>query len=225
MGFVKAASPLRGTSNVSIYFGNGCYWGRQYIYVQEIEKRLLHREDSEITALGGYAGGLKTGENGRLCYHNLNNTDDYASLGHAEVVQVTVPIEVVPDAVKIYFDTFIELEQDVWSREDIFDRGPGYRAMIGIPGGMKGPLFSAVRAANIHNMTLQEGRGSDEDTFDLNKVWLMDSFEFPFHQAELCLQFHNNQTSTYPAAYHHIRDVLIANGRLHGTKCPKNYIC
>ena len=43
-------------------------------------------------------------------------------------------------------------------------------------------------------MNLTEGIGNDKDTIGKNLVYIMDSNKFKFHQAELCLQFHNNQT-------------------------------
>ena len=53
----------------------------------------------------------------------------------------------------------------------------------------------------------------------------MDSTAFPLHQAELCLQFHDNTTAKYPAGYHALQATLLSNGKLRRTTCPKNYIC
>ena len=98
--------------------------------------------------------------------------------------------------------------------------------MIGFHGGMDNPaLLQLLRKANKHNMTLRRGQGADSDTLGTNSVWVMDTEDFPFHQAELCLQFHNNQTGTYPDAYHSLRSVLENNHRLKPTGCPRNYIC
>ena len=40
-----------------IYFGNGCFWGRQKDYV-DVEKA-LGRDGGKISAITGYAGGAK----------------------------------------------------------------------------------------------------------------------------------------------------------------------
>lgn len=40
-----------------IYFGNGCFWGRQKDFV-DVEKA-LGREGGKISAITGYAGGAK----------------------------------------------------------------------------------------------------------------------------------------------------------------------
>ena len=54
---------------------------------------------------------------------------------------------------------------------------------------------------------------------------VMDSLEFPFIQAELCLQFHDDSQAVYPAAFHALRGVLERRGRLQPSRCPGNYIC
>ena len=86
--------------------------------------------------------------------------------------------------------------------------------------------MKALHRVNVHNMTLSESvHGADEDTFGENKVWILDTLKFPFSQAELCLQFHNNQTGHYGEKYHELRSVLAREGRLHHTTCPTNFIC
>jgi hypothetical protein len=42
-------------SETHVYFGSGCFWGRQKDFV-DVE-RTLGRSDQEVTALVGYAGG------------------------------------------------------------------------------------------------------------------------------------------------------------------------
>ena len=43
-----------------VYFGNGCFWGRQHEFVA-LEKDVLHRSDVEVKSLAGYAGGKRGG--------------------------------------------------------------------------------------------------------------------------------------------------------------------
>ena len=177
--------------------------------------------------MGGYAGGNLTGVNGSVCYHNAPNVSDYSLFGHAEAVGLSVPAESLPEAAAVMFASFVLLPgTNVRGREDFFDPGPGYRAAIGLPGGMGSPLLEGVRrVAAAHNMTLRRGAGSDADTLGTASVWVYDSVAFPLHQAELCLQFHNKQTGTYPRSYHDLRAALLASGRLHSTSCPANYVC
>jgi hypothetical protein len=40
----------------AVYFGSGCFWGRQKDFV-DVEEITLGRSDHEVTALVGYAGG------------------------------------------------------------------------------------------------------------------------------------------------------------------------
>ena len=51
----------------SVYFGNGCFWGRQKDFV-DVEMRQLGRSPESLTALVGYAAGTKTGPGGKVCY-------------------------------------------------------------------------------------------------------------------------------------------------------------
>jgi len=121
---------------------------------------------------------------------------------------------------------FVQIGDSEWGREDYFDLGPGYRALVGLPGGFSSPLMSSLRQANLHNMTLVPGYGSDADTLQTDTVLVMDSVAFPFHQAEMCLQFHNLQSGTpYPDDYHALRPILQKQGRLVDNKCPQNYVC
>ena len=221
-----APSAFAVADQIDVWFASGCFWGRQHDLVAW-EQAVLNRSASEVTALGGYAGGAHTGADGKVCYHNSANASDYALLGHAEAVGLSVPAQALEQAAQIFFSSFILLPgTQIPGREDYFDPGSGYRASIGLPGGMDSPLIGSVqRAAAARNMTLRRGAGSDADTLGMGSVWVVDSSKFALHQAELCLQFRNNQTGTYPESYHHIKDVLLASGRLKPSACPPNYVC
>eukprot|EP00656_Telonema_subtile_P042436 TRINITY_DN4803_c0_g1_i2.p2 TRINITY_DN4803_c0_g1~~TRINITY_DN4803_c0_g1_i2.p2 ORF type:complete len:134 (+),score=37.29 TRINITY_DN4803_c0_g1_i2:88-489(+) len=127
------------------------------------------------------------------------------------------------------FNTFEALSPGRWDRPDYYDRGAQYRSVVGIPGGTQGGLYSLLVAANAasKNMSLVEGKAGDGDTLLLNRVLVYDSDDnkFPFHQAELCLQFHDDATQKYNASYHALRPVLQREGRVVDTHCPKNYVC
>jgi hypothetical protein len=90
---------------ISLYFGVGCFWHIQHEFVQA-ERELLGRNDHELTASTGYAGGRTTGSDGRVCYHNWRGIADYGKLGHAEVVGMVIPESAVGDFAKVYFSLF-----------------------------------------------------------------------------------------------------------------------
>lgn len=55
---LEASSSTDSSDNTTpIYFGNGCFWGRQKDFV-DVEKA-LGREGGKISAITGYAGGAK----------------------------------------------------------------------------------------------------------------------------------------------------------------------
>ena len=88
-----------------VYFGVGCFWHAQHEFIAA-ERDILGRDDQTITALSGYAGGTKTDNNGRVCYHNLQFVADYGKYGHGEVVGMKVPESKIGDFAKVYFDLF-----------------------------------------------------------------------------------------------------------------------
>ena len=55
-------------SDFRIFFGNGCFWGRQKDFV-DVEMLQLGRQPSNISAVAGYAGGPYTAMDGRVCYY------------------------------------------------------------------------------------------------------------------------------------------------------------
>jgi peptide methionine sulfoxide reductase MsrA len=222
---LMAASLATGASSVTRYFGNGCYWARQNLFVESFEQALLARSADEITSVAGYAGSTRTGD-GLLCYHNEQSVADYGALGHAEAVQLDVPEEWLEAAFGVYFGSFQELSKGIWDRPDFYDSGSEYRSIIGVPGGTSnGAVMSAMRQANVPNMSLVAGLGSDEDTFLTNKVLVMDSEAFPFVQAELCMQFRDDTQVKFPEAYHDLKNASQEQGRVVATDCPANFVC
>ena len=67
-----------------MYFGNGCFWGRQKDYVDTEQK--MGRTPDQSTALVGYAGGRENSK--PTCYYYNSPDTLYEKQGHAEVVQV-----------------------------------------------------------------------------------------------------------------------------------------
>lgn len=199
-----------------VYFGVGCYWHIQHEFV-EAEKKILGRGPKDFTSRTGYAGGTKS-ENGKVCYHNMKSIADYGKLGHGEVVGMTIPEKKIGDFAVEYFNLFTAKGE----RVDPMDRGGEYRSLLGLPGGDKHPMYpSIVAAAEAKGMTVQLGKGNDPDTLGKKMVWAYDSNEFPFYQAEVYHQFHNDfQSPAYGKAYNSLADLAFDDGRLKSTGCP-----
>ena len=104
----------------------------------QAEKNILNRTISELTALTGYAGGTRnSGDEHLVCYHNFLGTAEYSTLGHTEVVRVTIPKDKFRDFAEEYFKLF----DKKGDRPDKRDVGAEYRHAVGIPGGVKSPFF------------------------------------------------------------------------------------
>ena len=201
-------SASRHTSGfVFIYLGNGCFWERQWAYV-EVETRAWHRAPENVTSKVGYAGGSRAGASGRVCYHcGLLCPDDYSVLGHSEVVQMRLDAPSAPQQMEAlardFFDSFVCTAQGGCTRPDPGDQGSAYRSVLGVPGGMDGPLFAAVAAANTRGMRLTRGQGDEGEA--RNSVLVYDSLQLPFHLGEPYHQFHSNFFQSpgmpYPASY------------------------
>mmetsp|Transcript_72572 Transcript_72572/g.216588 ORF Transcript_72572/g.216588 Transcript_72572/m.216588 type:complete len:305 (-) Transcript_72572:44-958(-) len=215
VGAPRAARAEGGSVNV--FFGQGCFWHVQHELVKK-ETNALGRQGGDITALAGYAGGLKAGDKGRVCYHNLALAPDYGQLGHTEVVNVSVPEEKVGDFAKDYFDAASKYP---FGRADPQDRGTEYRSAIGLPGGMDGPLYKQIEAANNGRMQLLAGKGNDADTVGTKKVWIYDSDKFPFYQGEVYHQFHDDMLERYSDPYHKLKGTLLDSGKLRKVECPE----
>jgi len=182
------------------------------------EQTLLGRKDNELTSLTGYAGGLKADKEGRVCYHNFQSIADYGKLGHGEVVGMMIPSSAIRDFAVEYFKLF----GDVGERVDTMDKGGEYRSLLGLPGGRKHPMFDQVEAAaRDRGMALVDGKGNDPDTLGKRIVYVMDTKKFPFYQAEVYHQYHNDFLSApYGKQYNDLADVGVDDGRIEITGCP-----
>jgi peptide methionine sulfoxide reductase MsrA len=170
-------------NTIPVYFGVGCFWHVQHEFVNA-EKTILGRTNKELSALAGYAGGK---DNSKVCYHNLQRTAEYGDLGHGEVVGLKVPADKLSPFATEYFKLF----DKNGDRPDKGDRGPEYRSLVGIPGGVSSPYYASISAAaEAKGIKLAEGKGKDSDTLGRNLVWVYDSDKFPFYQAEVYHQFH-----------------------------------
>lgn len=229
-GLTKTAPAVAADDIVPVYFGVGCFWHVQHEFV-EAEKRILGRKEEEFTALAGYAGGSRTAKvanrpdltAGTVCYHNMQGVEDYGKQGHGEVVGLRVPAASVKDFAAVYFDLF----DKNGDRPDKGDRGPEYRSLLGLPGGVSSPLFPAVAAAaearGVGFINLLAGHGNDADTLGKKAVWVMDTTAFPFYQGEVYHQYHDGfmPGEDYPSKeYNGMRERAYKAGRLQSTGCP-----
>ena len=172
--------------------------------------------DEQITSYAGYAGGIARDN---VCYHNPTNFKDYAQYGHAEVVALTIPNAYYPK----FADEYVKLFDKNGDRPDKLDRGPEYRHMVGLPGGVKSPLFPQLEeAVKPLGVTLREGQGSDPDNLGKKSIWVYDTQQFPFYKGELYHQYHDGfmPGENYPDSYNGLRDKARADGRIDKTGCP-----
>ena len=212
--FLSSSMAMAATSDEDLtfaYFGNGCFWGRQHEFVS-LEKDILNREDVQVKSLAGYAGG-KRGAGGKnkdtVCYYYGAADTVYERLGHAEVVQIAYKDE---DEFKkfceVYFKNFNKTPFGM-QRVDPQDSGPGYRNVIGIPGGIENEkLMKQMESANANGMKLVRGEGNDFDNRgkptendQINLVWIVDSDKLPFYPAERYHQFHDGLGYKFPESY------------------------
>ena len=239
---VALGTPLLGGSDMAlaqsdiepVYFGNGCFWGRQYDFVKAEES--IGRSGKDISAVVGYAGGRKASPSNKVCYYYTPEVDTiYEKLGHAEVVQVQLRGESKEDQfrryAKTYFGEFRRLPNGKMQRQDPQDVGAGYRNVIGIPGGVSSDLFKILQDENVNHMVLREGSGNEYGSFgrakegdELNTVWIIDSTKFPFYQAELYHQFHNGLGKKFPAEYtKDLKETAVENNLVKETGCPEYF--
>ena len=194
-----------------VYFGNGCFWGRQHEFVA-LEKEALHRSDAEVKSLAGYAGG-KRGGGGKnrdtVCYYYGSSDTVYERLGHAEVVRVAyADEEEFKKFCEVYFRNFNKTPFGM-QRVDPQDAGPGYRNVVGIPGGIDNEkLMKQMKSANANDMKLVRGEGNEFDARgkptendQINVVWIVDSEKLPFYPAEMYHQFHDGLGYKFPESY------------------------
>jgi hypothetical protein len=97
-----------------------------------------------------------------------------------------------------------------------------HRSLLGLPGGVHHPSYSLIEeAATSRGLKLVEGKGNDPDTLRKKIVYAMDSNRFPFYQAEVYHQFHNDfQSPPYGKQYNSLAKLSFADGKIKETGCP-----
>ena len=233
----------------TVYFGNGCFWGRQHDFV-EAETKELGRKPEQLTSVTGYAGGARgAAPDGRVCYYYANDASVYERRGHAEVVRVGLAPPGRSDAspeeqekamrafARVYFSQFVPRKSrdgKVFAlRQDPQDAGPGYRNVVGLPGGIRGPLFEILeeeksKSALASAIALVEGRGNDfrdgkpSEDDEVGKVFVYDSVALPFFAAERWHQFHNGLGKSFDKTYRKgYKQAAEEAGAFGPTGCPE----
>lgn len=220
--FLLSQSSVAEEKQIEVYFGCGCFWHVQHEFI-EAERRILRRKDEDLTSLTGYAGGTKIAKDPRqpgaalVCYHNFQGIADYGKLGHGEVVGMRIP----ESKLGLFAKEYVNLLDSNGDRSDKLDRGPDYRSLLGLPGGISSPLFSEIKdAADAKKINLVAGKGNDADTLGKRLIWVMDSDKFPFYPGEIYHQFHDDMIENYPASYNDLRKNFFKNGMIKPTGCP-----
>eukprot|EP00467_Chlorarachnion_reptans_P020999 CAMPEP_0114517038 /NCGR_PEP_ID=MMETSP0109-20121206/17670_1 /TAXON_ID=29199 /ORGANISM="Chlorarachnion reptans, Strain CCCM449" /LENGTH=162 /DNA_ID=CAMNT_0001697511 /DNA_START=497 /DNA_END=985 /DNA_ORIENTATION=- len=162
----------------------------------------------------------------------MRQVGDYGRLGHAEVVQMTIPEPMLKDFATRYFNLFVKYDLPgitIVDRADPQDKGPEYRSLLGLPGGIHSSSFPIIKDAAKEvlgdSWKLVEGQGNEPDTLLKKTIYVMDSEKFPFHVAEMYHQFHNDfQSPPYGKEYNHLRDTFRERGVISETGCPEGMI-
>lgn len=217
LGAAVAPKPAAAAEEVELYVGAGCFWHVQH-EVTEAERKILGRSPAQYTAVAGYAGGTKVGNQGKVCYHNLLMDSDYGRLGHTEVVSIKTPVDKVPEIANLLIPRlFVK-----GIRADPQDRGGEYRSALGLPGGMASPLaqyFAA--AAETKGMRLVDGKGDEGDTIRDRSILVYDTKTFPFYAGEVYHQYHDDMVEKYGSEYGALRGAAVQRGALKTSGCPE----
>ncbi|KAK3242783.1 hypothetical protein CYMTET_47544 [Cymbomonas tetramitiformis] len=163
-----------------VYFGNGCFWERQYAmaniemgcsleYKTPACNRPFHREPAQVSSVVGYAGGKRHSRTGEICYHHTGDSIDgtqYEELGYGEAVQVRLDANATATQYAALLQDYFSSFKKDGSRPDPMDRGGAYRSFLGIPGGLEGELYPLILNSSRafgSQMTLAKGSGNEVD--------------------------------------------------------------
>ena len=94
-------------------------------------------------------------------------------MGHGEVVGVKIPVEKFREFAEIYLQLFDENGDRIDKKRT---EGDEFRHMVGLPGGVKSPLFPQLKkAVKPLRLNLLEGKGSDADNLSKKSIWVYDT--------------------------------------------------
>jgi len=210
---VALGAPGRAAAKeIDIYFGTGNFFHLQHEFVVK-ETLALSRRAGDVTSVTGYAGGKGVGDLDRVCYSSFAGSPDYKQLGHTQVVRVTVPDADVPEFARLFFDEV--------PKRKVLEKGPEYRSVIGLRGGLKSSFFPLIEEANQGRYSFVEGVGNDPSTTDSKTIFVYDTKKFPYRPAETVNQFANDPPDIFESDYRELNDVLKGIGSIFSTGCPE----
>eukprot|EP00931_Biecheleriopsis_adriatica_P010500 TRINITY_DN111576_c0_g1_i1.p1 TRINITY_DN111576_c0_g1~~TRINITY_DN111576_c0_g1_i1.p1 ORF type:complete len:304 (-),score=47.42 TRINITY_DN111576_c0_g1_i1:40-951(-) len=201
----------RAETEVDIYFGAGNFWHLQHEFVLK-EALDLQRREGDLTSVAGYAGGTRVGELDRVCFNGLAFAPDHVSLGHAQVVRVTLPVDSITDFTRTFADNVEKRKPS--------EKGSQYRAVIGLRGGVKSKYFPVIEDACKGRLKLVEGKGDEKDNFGENTVYVYNDRTFPCRPAEVSNQFRNDPPDIFDQDYTALNGKLQKAGIILRSGCP-----
>ncbi|CAG9467039.1 unnamed protein product [Pedinophyceae sp. YPF-701] len=216
----KMAASLQNTET-PVYFGSGCFWGRQHDFF--VAEGKMGRQAEKSTAIVGYAGGAGgASKDGKVCYYSGPKDALYEKLGHAEVVAVGLDAGSEEAQFRMFAKEFFKQFNKTplgMMRQDPQDTGSGYRNVVGLPGGTDSPLMRILQEENVNKMALLPGKGNEPDK--INTVYIMDTDKFPFYRAEVYHQYHNGIGKAFENDYTFgAKKTALKRGLIGGTGCP-----
>jgi len=154
----------------------------------------------------------------RVCYSSLSGEGaDYIQQGHAQVVRVSLPEASITDFTKAFLEEV--------PKRKIFDKGPQFRPLIGLRGGLQAGVFPKIAEAAEGRAQLVKGNGNDPDTLgtqtgkETPTVYVYDAKAFPFRFAENSNQFHPDPPDSFESDYRELKLVLSKAGVISGNGC------
>jgi len=130
---------------------------------------------------------------------------------------VTLPEANVADFTRAFLDEV--------SKRTTFDKGPQFRPLIGVRGGLQSPAFQRIAEATEGRAQLIKGDGNDPDTLGSQPgkgtptIYVYDAKLFPFRFAETSNQFHPDPPEAYTMDYRQLNQVLSKAGVISGNGC------
>ena len=204
---MRPAHPVN-QPNISVYFGNGCFWHTQYDMAAT--EMAWGRAGAQVTALVGYAGSAHTSPEGLVCYHGGPSDAEYGDLGFGEGVEVELSgdaAEAQKQYAALLAKYFASFTGGMGKRQrlDPQDRGAEYRCMLGLWGGTSSLLYPLIAQRNAYKMPLEKGKGGPDDTEGEYTVYVYDSQKYPFYRGEQYHQFHSNPVIGRPLPSSYLR--------------------
>eukprot|EP00930_Biecheleria_cincta_P025054 TRINITY_DN17876_c0_g1_i1.p1 TRINITY_DN17876_c0_g1~~TRINITY_DN17876_c0_g1_i1.p1 ORF type:complete len:323 (-),score=44.07 TRINITY_DN17876_c0_g1_i1:136-1077(-) len=200
--------------DVDIYFGAGNFWHLQHEFVMK-EALSLSRREGDISSLTGYAGGTRVGDLDRVCYSGILFAPDHVSLGHAQVVRLSLPPSSLPEFTELFLDEVERRKQP--------EQGSQFRACIGLRGGVDSKDFAPIReVCERRGVSIVKAKGDEPDNYGKSSVYVYNSKLFPWRPAEQSNQFKDDPPERYESDYKELGRKLTELGVIMNNSCITN---